>query len=177
MKQTIVAVVITFIVGLGIGYYVGYDIGFEKAMLQQGKNVTDQKQATRSVFLYYYNPQMDKDETGNVMCTRNGLTPVQRIIPVSTTPMQDTIRLLLQGQLTQEERDQGIGTEYPLEGVQLTEASLANGELTLLFADPNNKTVGGSCRVSILWLQIEETALQFPEVQKVRFIPEELFQP
>ena len=56
-------------------------------------------------------------------------------------------------------------------------ASLKDEVLTLEFNDPNGKTVGGSCRVGILWFQIEATAKQFPEVKEVRFLPEELFQP
>jgi len=129
------------------------------------------------VNLYYYNPEKDKDETGNTMCSRAGLTPVEREIPVSKTPIQDTIRLLLEGKLTPEEKAAGITTEYPLESLKLLGANLKNGTLTLTFDDPLNKTGGGSCRVGILWFQIEATAKQFLEVKNVRFLPEELFQP
>jgi len=132
---------------------------------------------TEPVKLYYYNYELDKDESGNAVCSRNGLVPVERQIPITQTPIQDTIKLLLSGNLTEEERVQGINTEYPLQGLSLKSASLKNGVLTLEFNDPNNKTVGGSCRVGILWFQIEATAKQFPEVKQVRFLPEEIFQP
>jgi len=132
---------------------------------------------TRTVKLYYYNPQLDKDASGNILCSRQGLVAVEREIPVTQTPIQDTIRLLISGQLTTAEKAQGITIEYPLEGFSLKGASLNNEVLTLEFQDPNNKTGGGSCRVGILWFQIEATAKQFPEVQSVRFISEELFQP
>jgi len=92
-------------------------------------------------------------------------------------PIQDAIRLLLAGELTEEEQAQGIDTEYPLAGLLLKGASLKDGVLTLEFDDSQNRTVGGSCRVGILWFQIEATAKQFPEVQQVRFLPEEIFQP
>ncbi len=130
-----------------------------------------------SVKLYYYNQGLDKDESGNTACSRNGLVPVERKIPVTKTPIQDAIKLLLSGKLTDEERARGISSEYPLEGLSLKGASLKDGVLTLEFNDPNSKTVGGSCRVGILWFQIEATARQFPEVQQVRFLPEEIFQP
>ncbi len=130
-----------------------------------------------SVKLYYYNQGLDKDKSGNTACSKNGLVPVVRKIPITKTPIQDTIRLLLLGGLTDKERAQGISTEYPLEGLSLKGVLLKDGVLTLEFYDPNNKTVGGSCRVGILWFQIEATAKQFSEVQKVRFLPEELFQP
>ena len=131
----------------------------------------------KTVMLYYYNYELDKDESENVLCSRKGLASVERKIPVTKTPIQDTIKLLLSGELTDEERAQGIDTEYPLEGFSLKGASLKDGVLTLEFDDFNNKAVGGSCRVGILWFQIEATAKQFPEVQQVRFLPEEIFQP
>ncbi len=133
---------------------------------------------TMSVLLYYYDPTLDEDASGNVQCSRQGLVAVQRTIPVTQTPIQDTIRLLLRGELTSAERARGITTEYPLPGVALTGASLHDdGALTLSFADPQNRTGGGSCRVGILWFQIEATAKQFSSVHTVQFLPEELFQP
>lgn len=132
---------------------------------------------TRTIKLYYYNPELDKDESDNVMCSRNGLVSVDREIAVTKTPIQDAIKLLLSGQITEQEKSQGIGTEYPLDGFSLKGASLKDGVLTLEFSDPSNKSVGGSCRVGILWFQIEATAKQFSEVQQVRFLPEDIFQP
>lgn len=111
------------------------------------------------------------------MCSKEGLVKVERQLPITMTPIQDTINLLLKGELTQEERERGITTEFPLEGVELKGASLKNGVLTLNFNDPNHKTSGGSCRAGILWFQISETAKQFPQVEIVKFMPEELFQP
>lgn len=132
---------------------------------------------TRTVKLYYYDATRDRDASGNVQCSRNGLVAVERTIPITQTPIQNTIRLLLQGPLTQNERAQGITTEYPLPGVTLSGASLQNGTLTLTLSDPNNRTSGGACRAGVLWYQIEATALQFPEVRSVRFLPEDIFQP
>jgi len=134
---------------------------------------------SRKVLLYYYNPEKDKDETGNIKCSRDGLVAIEKEIPVSKTPIQDTINLLLKGKenLTEADIAQGITTEYPLEGFSLKSASLKDGVLTLEFDDSQNKTVGGACRVGILWFQIEATAKQFPEVKEVRFLPEEIFQP
>jgi hypothetical protein len=135
------------------------------------------ERSLQAIKLYYYNSDLDKDETGNVLCSRKGLVAVERKIPVTKTPIQDTIRLLILGELTDQEKAQGINTEYPLTGFSLKGASLKEGSLTLEFDDPDNKTIGGSCRVGILWLQIEATAKQFSQVQEVKFIPEDLFQP
>ena len=130
----------------------------------------------RAINLYYYNPSLDKDETGNIMCSEKGIVEVKREIEKTITPIQDSIKLLLNGNL-EEEKALGIETEYPLEGFSLKGALLKDGNLTLEFEDLNNKTIGGSCRTAILWFQIRNTAMQFPEVKTVKFIPEELFQP
>lgn len=131
----------------------------------------------RFIDLYYYNPNLDKDISGNILCSNKGLVAVERQIPITQTPIQDAINLLLKGQVTSQEKAQGITTEYPLPGLALQAASLNNGVLTLTFEDKNNKTIGGSCRVGILWFQIEATAKQFSGVNEVKFMPQELFQP
>lgn len=131
----------------------------------------------QTVKLYYYNSSKDTDEKGNILCSKEGLVAVERKISVSKTPIQDTIKLLIEGDLSLEEKDQGLSTEYPLSGFELNGASLNNGVLALDFLDPENKTSGGSCRVTVLWLQIQATAKQFPEVKEVKFIPQDLFQP
>lgn len=133
-------------------------------------------EADMSIKLYFYNPQLDQGP-GGAQCSRNGLVAVNRVMPKTTTPLTDAIKFLLRGELSSEERAQGITTEFPLPGVSLTSASIINGVATLTFADPQQKTGGGSCRVAILWAQIEATAKQFATVQSVRFMPEDLFQP
>jgi hypothetical protein len=131
----------------------------------------------QAVILYYYNPEADTDGSGNIICSEAGLVPVERKIPITQTPIQDTIKLLIAGEITNEEAEQGIETEYPIDGFSLTGANLNDGILTLSFVDPANQTSGGSCRVGILWSQIKKTAEQFTEVDEVHFQPEELFQP
>jgi hypothetical protein len=49
--------------------------------------------------------------------------------------------------------------------------------LILEFDEPLNQTVGGACRVGILWYQIEALAKQFKEVKRVKFQPLYLSQP
>lgn len=133
--------------------------------------------AERPVTLYYYDPSKDSDASGNILCSRAGLVAVQRTVPVTSTPIQDTIRLLLLGELTADERSQGVTTEFPLSGFSLVGANLRGGVLTLEFNDEQNRASGGACRTGILWFQVDATAKQFPGVEIVKFIPEELFQP
>ena len=126
--------------------------------------------------LYYYNPSLDQG-VGGVQCTRKGLVAVNRSLPKTNTLLEDTISLLIGGELTDEEKVSGLTTEFPLDGFSLLSSSFDESSVTLEFSDPLNKTVGGSCRVAILWAQIDETAKQFDSIKLVKFFPEELFQP
>ncbi len=132
----------------------------------------------RTVKLYYYDARLDKDGNGNILCSARGLVSVDRTIPVTQTPLQDTIKLLLKGERTQAEQAAGVTTEFPLVNVSLTSAALSSsGVATLTFTDPNQKTSGGACRVSVLREAITATALQFPTVKSVVLSPTTLFQP
>lgn len=132
----------------------------------------------RLIKLYYYNPNLDKDASGNILCSSKGLVSVNRTIPVTQTPLQDTLRVFLRGELTASERGSGITTEFPLPGVTLTSASLSSsGALTITMADPLARTSGGACRAQVLRAQVEATARQFENVKSVSFAPASLFQP
>lgn len=133
--------------------------------------------AKRKIYLYYYNIIKDKEIADYIPCSPDAVLPVEREIPFTIAPIQDAIKLLLEGKLADGEKNAGFSTEFPLSGLKLSEANLKNGILTLKFDDPENKTSGGSCRVGLLWSQIEKTAKQFPEVKEVKFLPEYLFQP
>jgi spore germination protein GerM len=128
------------------------------------------------ITLYYYKPSLDQGP-GGVQCSSHGLFAVERVIPKTQTPLRDSIQLLLRGELTEEEKAKGITTEFPLTGVTLQNATVLNGVATLTFADPEHKTGGGSCRVSVLTAQIEATAKQFPSITSVQYEPKDVFQP
>ncbi|PJB99639.1 MAG: hypothetical protein CO077_00650 [Candidatus Nealsonbacteria bacterium CG_4_9_14_0_8_um_filter_35_12] len=176
MKKIFIFILIVLILAGIVGYLITL-----KPIEKVGEEIEKPRETKlRKVLLYYYNPENDKDESGNTMCSRKGLVAIEREITLTKTPIQDTINLLLKGKenLTDFDRAQGITTEYPLEGFSLVETNFKeDGTLILKFNDPLNKTGGGSCRVGILWFQIEATAKQFSGVKKVQFLPEELFQP
>lgn len=131
---------------------------------------------TAPITLYYYDPARDQGP-GGAQCTEAGLVAVERALPRTHTPLADAVRLLLRGEISEEERARGITTEFPLEGLELTGASIVDGVATLTFVDPRNQTIGGSCRVAILRAQLEATAKQFASVSEVRILPADLFQP
>jgi hypothetical protein len=132
----------------------------------------------RAVKLYYYDSRLDTDAQGSVLCSAKGLVAVNRTIPVTQTPLLDTIRLLLRGDLTSSERATGVTTEFPLDRVSISSATISgSGNATLTFQDPDNRTSGGACRAQVLRAQIEATAKQFSTVKSVTLSPPTLFQP
>ncbi|MFA6105232.1 MAG: GerMN domain-containing protein [Patescibacteria group bacterium] len=132
---------------------------------------------SREVNLYYYNAGLDKDGTGNILCSEKGLVSVKRFVPNSDKIISDTVNLLLAGNIYPAEKAQGVSSEFPIKGVKLNSLFVNDGIATLNFSDLNNKTSGGSCRVGVLWMQIEATVKQFPGIKEVKFFPETLFQP
>lgn len=172
VSTTFILILIAMV--LGISFYVEYSKQHEE---EPSPINTEDVEATEMVKLYYYNPALDSDNEGSILCSEKGLVPVYRFLPKSSSILEETLQLLLKGELTDAEKATGLSTEYPLPGFTLKNTRLTDGMLTLAFEDPENKSSGGSCRVEVLWLQIEMTAKQFPEIKEVRFEPEWIFQP
>ena len=133
--------------------------------------------ATRKVKLYYYNKTKDIEASGFVSCSPDAVLPVEREIPRTDTPIEDTIRLLIEGELTEAEKAAGFTTEFPHPEFKLLDVDFKDGLLTLTFTEVRSFTVGGACRVTLLAAQIKKTARQFPGVREVRLAPDSLFQP
>lgn len=127
--------------------------------------------------LYYYDPSKDKDESGNLRCSARGLVAVDRVLPHTGVPLYEAIKLLLRGEISDEEKTTGLTSEFPLFGLRLEKVDIRNGVATIIFSDPQHKTSGGSCRIAILLAQINATASQFPGLTSLRIEPEDLFQP
>jgi spore germination protein GerM len=131
----------------------------------------------RQVKLFYYNKEKDREIAEHLPCSEDAVLPVERTIPRTETPLKDTIELLLEGNVTDKEDDEGFETEFPGEGFELEDIELENGTAVLTFSDPENFTIGGSCRTGLLYQQIKKTALQFEQIDEVIIRPETLFQP
>ncbi|MGM0438893.1 MAG: GerMN domain-containing protein [Patescibacteria group bacterium] len=112
--------------------------------------------------------------------TLNGedLFPIYREID-GKTPISNTIKALINLELTKEEKNNGFSTEWTKDhSVSLRGVSLGEGELIIELRDPFRFTSGGSARVRSLKNQIKKTVLQFGFVDQVKFIgPDWLFQP
>jgi len=144
------------------------------AEVKQGGQGVDRLQP-RTVQLFYYNKQMDEDD-GQIDCDANSVQAVERIVPGKEI-IEETIKLLLKGEVREAEAAQGFETEFPHEDFSLESYNLEDGTLNLTFSEVPGFTSGGSCRVNLLRAQVEKTALQFPEVEEVEIKPESIFQP
>lgn len=135
-----------------------------------------EKGDTVRVHVYYYNPALDQGP-GGAQCSPKGLVAVARVLPRSETPLADAINALLAGNVQGEETSDEAHSEFPLQDVVLKEAIIDNGVALLTFDDPQNRMVGGACRIAVLRHQIEATAMQFATVRTVRILPETILQP
>lgn len=128
---------------------------------------------TTCINLFYYRKSADS----NNACTSEFVLPVARQVPVSDNQIKDSINLLLQGSLTSQEMDEGFYPYFPNNNFKLIDSNLdANGTLTLTFNEVAGFTNGNFCRDNVLALEIAKTARQFPEVKKVIFKPDSLFE-
>lgn len=128
------------------------------------------------ICLYYRNPIRGAKIDAYSPCGDESVFPVERRLPATLTPVEDAIRMLIKGEITDEEKEADFDTEFPIPEATFVGATLENGVLSILFDDPKYRTSGGSCRVGSLRAQISKTALQFSWVRAVEFAGEE-FQP
>jgi hypothetical protein len=100
-------------------------------------------------------------------------------VPKTTTPIKTSVTALLYWSDLSD--GEGYTSNIP-EGTQLLSATLSNGVLKLEFSKELENYGGGSCNVESIRTQIEKTAMQFGNVNKVEITvpgktPEETLQP
>jgi hypothetical protein len=136
------------------------------------------KPSMQTVYLFYYNKARDTDAGGQILCSPESVLPVKRMVPESAGKKQ-ILELLLEGELTQEEKAAGFETEFPNPEFRLVKMDFNehNGCLTLWFNPVQGFTTGGSCRTGLLYAQIRKTAASLPGVREVEIQPDTLFQP
>lgn len=131
-----------------------------------------------TVQLYYFNELEDSKLPTEQQINTSSILSVDRTITASDNLIADTIKLLLQWELSEEEKDAGFVTELPHADFVLLDSKLdSDGTLTLTFSEVGWFTTGWSARMLILSNSIKQTALQFAQVQRVIFEPDTLFQP
>lgn len=131
-----------------------------------------------TVNLYYFNELEDSTLPIEQQINTSSILPIQRTIRSSENLIADTIKALIQGNLSEQEKNAWFITEFPNAQFRLLDTQLdSQGTLTLTFNEVPWFTSGWSARMLILSKSIEKTALQFPQVSRVIFQPETLFQP
>lgn len=125
------------------------------------------------ISLYYYNQLEDKENS----CDYDFVKPVEREISNSQDIIKSAVELLINGQLTEKEKNEGFSTEFPNADFKLLESDLnEKGILTLRFTEVPGFTDGESCKVGLSMEGIIKTVKQFPQVKSVIFEPESLFE-
>ena len=113
-----------------------------------------------TVYLFLYNPEEDKKICDCVACQVVLPEPVK--IAHTETPIKDTLNLLAKK----------MHPDFYVKSL-----NLKDGVLALEFPFVSGISEGGSCQQGIYSLQVSKTALQFPEVKSVKFVPYSIFQP
>lgn len=90
---------------------------------------------------------------------------VDRIIPKTSEVARAALEEMLKGPAEDEKIDGFLTTINP--GVKIQKLTIADGTAKVDFDKRLEEAVGGSCRVSAIRSQIEETLKQFPTVKKV----------
>ncbi|MFA7170160.1 MAG: hypothetical protein WC178_04920 [Candidatus Paceibacterota bacterium] len=190
---------IVILIILGLSFWTGirfaYQDNLERGLQERTSGMEEIQNMTnkdgeikyRTVKLFYYDyskgecigySYQPEDITEQERAVSKGLAPVERKIADSDNVIEDTVRLFLEGKITDKEKASGVYNkvyeeEYPLPGVELIEFDLsADGILSLTFADPKEKTRGVYCVVEVKKQQLEATAMQFSEVKSVKILPE-----
>ncbi len=168
-------IILAVVLMLGVIAVTIYSNQPEPTIVEQEEEVPQ----TQTVKLYYYNEPADRQlsNNGEPQCSEEAVLPVTRVMTTSQNPIEDTINLLISGEILESESNNGFSTEFPNPDFRLLDSELSNGILTLEFSTVPGFTTGGACRVTILASQITKTAEQFSDVIEVKLLPEEIFQP
>jgi hypothetical protein len=117
---------------------------------------------TISIEVYFGNDALEDDETS---CTE--VFSVKRIVSKTTAIARAALEELLKGP-TQFEEGEGYRSSLPQNaGVKINSLTIENGVARVDFNGALDEGVAGSCRVSAIRAQIEETLKQFPTIQEV----------
>lgn len=103
------------------------------------------------------------NENAAVDCAK--VTPIERMLPKTEGVARAALEVLLLG-LTDMEKTAGFLTSIPA-GVKIQNLEITNTVAKVDFNDALQKDVAGSCKVTAIRAQIEQTLKQFPTVKSV----------
>ncbi|MFA5080735.1 MAG: GerMN domain-containing protein [Candidatus Paceibacterota bacterium] len=111
------------------------------------------------VKVYFANDNLDKDVT----CSR--VFPVERDVEKTEAIARTALEELFKG-VNEKEEASNYRTALNL-GVKINKLTIVDGVAKVDLSEELDKSVGGSCRVSLIRKQIEETLKQFSNVKSV----------
>lgn len=159
-KGLFLTVLLIIVAAVAVNYLYFIFNGAPKKIEVTQPIISGQETATATTLkIFFSNDKLDPE----ISC--NKVFPVERNISETTTPAKKALELLLEGP-TNEERNQKYFTSIPA-GVKIKSVSISNGVAKADFDEQLEFQVGGSCRVSAIRAQIEETLKQFSTVTSV----------
>ena len=128
-----------------------------------------------TVKVYFINQDQDPQRLD---CSR--VDAVSRTVPKSVAAARAALEMLLAGP-TESEKQAGFITVINA-GVTVASLSIQDGVAHVTFSTELQQDVGGSCRVTTIRSQVEQTLMQFPSVTSVRisvegYADDEVLQP
>ena len=128
-----------------------------------------------TIAAYFINQDQDPQRLD---CSR--VDAVSRTVPKSVAAARAALEKLLAGPTASEKQAGFITVINP--GVTVTSLSIQDGVAHVTFSRELQQDVGGSCRVTAIRSQIEQTLMQFPSVTSVRisvegYADDEVLQP
>ena len=128
-----------------------------------------------TVNVYFINQDQDPQRLD---CSR--VDAVSRKVPKSVAAARAALEMLLAGP-TESEKQAGFITVIN-SGVTVASLSIQDGVARVTFSRELQEGVGGSCRVTTIRSQVEQTLMQFPSVTSVRlsvegYADDEVLQP
>lgn len=136
---------------------------------------TAPSESTHTIQLFYYQEDLDRDDTGNILCNADAVQAVSR--EIENYSIEQHLKLLLAWP-TQAEQEQWFSSEFPLTGLTLEDIDLSDDWLlSLRFDDPDHQTSWWACRVGLLSAQLIKTLETNPDIQEIHIEPVDLFQP
>jgi hypothetical protein len=125
--------------------------------------------------LFYFNQEQDSYLPADQQSNIASIMPVRRSI-LTNDPYTDAVQLLLQGDVTMEEKAQGFVTIFPRSDLTVASVAVTNGVATVTLNAGAAFSFASTVEANIVKETIRRTLAQFPEVQSVTVQPEILFQ-
>lgn len=150
-----------------------------QSLTQNGPEENDlQPMWAQTIKLFYFNQTEDNKLPLVQQLNSSSVLPIERVISWSKNLIEDTINVLLEWNLTNDERTTWFTTEFPNQNFRLISSDLkSDWTLELTFSEVPWFTSWWSARIFILRSAIEKTAKQFANVKSVKLLPDTLFQP